>query len=70
MAEAPDKNRLALTVASGEKRMDVFELHKNVIDDYAAYTRSFIRISDERIADAVQQEISEGLLWPEPVRSN
>lgn len=47
--------------------MDVFELHEHVIDDYAAYTRSFIRISDERIADAVQQEISEGLLWPEPL---
>src|SRR5262245_61863515 len=47
--------------------MDVFELHKHVIDDYAAYTRSFIKIADERIAEAVQQEISEGLLWPEPL---
>lgn len=47
--------------------MDVFELHQNVIDDYAAYTKSFIRISDERIAIAVQQEISQGLLWPEPL---
>ena len=47
--------------------MDVFELHQNVIDDYAAYTRSFIRISDKRIAEAVHQEISEGLLWPEPL---
>ena len=47
--------------------MDVFELHQNVINDYAAYTRSFIRISDIRIAEAVQREISEGLLWPEPL---
>jgi ATP-dependent helicase YprA (DUF1998 family) len=47
--------------------MDVFELHKHVVDDYAEYTKSFIRISDERIAEAVHREITEGLLWPEPL---
>lgn len=47
--------------------MDVFELHQHVVDDYAAYTKSFIRISDERIAETVRREISEGLLWPEPL---
>jgi ATP-dependent helicase YprA (DUF1998 family) len=47
--------------------MDVFKLHRHVIDDYAAYTKSFIRISDERIADAVRKEIAEGLLWPDPL---
>lgn len=47
--------------------MDVFELHQHVVDDYAAYTKSFIRISDERISATVHQEISEGLLWPEPL---
>jgi len=47
--------------------MDVFELHQHVIDDYAAYTKSFIQISDTRIAEAVRREISEGLLWPQPL---
>lgn len=47
--------------------MDVFELHRKVIDDYAAYTRSFINIADDRIAAEVEREISEGLLWPEPL---
>lgn len=47
--------------------MDVFELHRHVVDDYATYTKSFIRISDERIAEAVRQEISNGLLWPDPL---
>ena len=47
--------------------MDVFDLHQHVVDDYASYTKSFIRISDERIAETVQREISEGLLWPEPL---
>lgn len=47
--------------------MDVFQLHKNLINDYAAYIRSFIRISDERIHNEVDREIREGLLWPEPL---
>ena len=47
--------------------MDVFELHQGLIDDYAAYTKSFIRIADKRIRDSVDREIREGLLWPEPL---
>jgi len=47
--------------------MDVFELHRRVIADYAAYIRSFIRIGDERILNAVSDEIEQGLLWPEPL---
>ena len=47
--------------------MDVFELHSDLITDYASYTRSFIRISDRRIYEAVDREISDGLLWPEPL---
>ena len=47
--------------------MDIFTLHQKVVEDYASYTRSFIRISDDRIADEVQREIAQGLLWPEPL---
>lgn len=47
--------------------MDVFDLHSQVIGDYAAYTRSFIRIADERIHKAVDEDISAGLLWPDPL---
>jgi very-short-patch-repair endonuclease len=47
--------------------MDVFELHRRVVADYAAYIRSFIRIGDERILQAVTAEIEQGLLWPEPL---
>jgi ATP-dependent helicase YprA (DUF1998 family) len=47
--------------------MDVFELHQHVVGDYAAYTKSFIQIADERIADTVRREISDGILWPEPL---
>ncbi len=47
--------------------MDVFDLHKQVIRDYSEYTRSFIRIADERIRLAVNDAIDHGLLWPEPL---
>lgn len=47
--------------------MDVFELHRHVVDDYAAYTKSFIQIADERVANEVRREIAEGILWPDPL---
>lgn len=47
--------------------MDVFNLHRDLISDYASYTRSFIRIADRRIHEAVDHEISAGLLWPDPL---
>ena len=47
--------------------MDVFDLHRHLIHDYSTYTRSFIRIGDERVRETVEQEIASGLLWPEPL---
>lgn len=47
--------------------MDVFDLHKQVIRDYSDYTRSFIRIADDRIRLAVHDAIERGLLWPDPL---
>ena len=47
--------------------MDAFELHRHVISDYAAYTKSFVRIADERVRDRVDQDMEQGLLWPEPL---
>jgi hypothetical protein len=47
--------------------MDVFGLHNQVISEYAAYTRSFIRIADPRVKDEVDRQIQNGLLWPHPL---
>ena len=47
--------------------MDVFELHRSLIHDHSAYTNSFIRIGDQRVREAVESEIKQGLLWPEPL---
>lgn len=47
--------------------MNVFDLRQQLIDDYAAYTRSFFQIADARIRDHVERALGEGLLWPEPL---
>lgn len=47
--------------------MDVFDLRGRLVDDYARYTRSFIKISDPRIDGKVQDALTAGALWPEPL---
>ena len=37
-----------------------------MVNDYADYVQSFLKIDDSRIKGAVDAEIESGLLWPEP----
>lgn len=46
--------------------MNVFEFRDRLVADYAAYVTSFISIRDLRIRDRVDEDLAEGLLWPEP----
>lgn len=47
--------------------MDVFDLHKQIVDDYAQYANSFVTIQDTRIHDTVQDAINRGAFWPDPL---
>lgn len=47
--------------------MDIFKAHQGVVDDYSNYIRSFINIQDQRILQAVNEELNSGRLWPEPL---
>src|SRR5436190_23216150 len=47
--------------------MDVFDLRKRLVDDYASYTRSFIKIADPAIRTKVDSELNAGAFWPEPL---
>jgi len=47
--------------------MYVFNLRNRLIEDYSRFVRSFINISDGRIADYVNRELQDGALWPEPL---
>lgn len=46
--------------------MNVFEFRNRLIEDYRAYITSFISIRDPRIQERVEQDLTAGLLWPEP----
>lgn len=45
--------------------MDAFSLRQRIIDDYAAYVQSFLRISDPDVDKFVQQQLASGALWPD-----
>ena len=47
--------------------MDVFDLRTRLVNDYARYTRSFIKIADPRITERVETALDDGALWPEPL---
>ncbi len=45
--------------------MDVFRLRHQVVDEYADYVKSFVRVYDDRIARFVGEQLDSGVLWPE-----
>lgn len=47
--------------------MDVFHLRDTLISDYSDYVSSFIEIRDDRISNHVNEQLKEGVLWPEPL---
>jgi hypothetical protein len=49
--------------------MDAFGLQRHVVADYADYTKSFVRIADERLRRRVGEEMAAGLLSAEPLKA-
>ena len=47
--------------------MNISETHKQIVDSYSEYIRSFINISDPEIQREVEQSLDDGELWPEPL---
>lgn len=47
--------------------MNAFDVRKQLVHDYQTYIRSFVEISDQKIAEKVGAHFSEGALWPEPL---
>ncbi|NTU77995.1 MAG: DEAD/DEAH box helicase [Chloroflexales bacterium] len=45
--------------------MDIFQLRQQIIDQYAAYTRSFLTILDPDVRTFVDTTLAEGRLWPD-----
>ena len=47
--------------------MDVFNLRDQVIGDYSDFVKGFIKIRDRQIRQLVDQELRNGLFWPDPL---
>ena len=47
--------------------MNIFSFRRQVVEDYADYTRSFIQILDPRLNAFVDEQLRAGVLWPEPL---
>jgi len=47
--------------------MNVFKLRDRLVGDYSSYISSFIQIQDERIQKYVDEQLEQGLLWPDPL---
>src|SRR4030065_820707 len=47
--------------------MNVFQTHAEIVNDYATYIRSFLKINDPEIRNTVEKALSQGKLWPEPL---
>ncbi len=50
-----------------QESIDIFNIHKKVMDDYKHFVSSFINIEDKRIKEVVETEINQGKFWPEPL---
>jgi ATP-dependent helicase YprA (DUF1998 family) len=50
----------------GVAGLDVFDVHRKLIDDYREFTTAFVDVLDPRVRDHVQQELDRGEQWPEP----
>ncbi|TQM77453.1 ATP-dependent helicase YprA (DUF1998 family) [Thermopolyspora flexuosa] len=46
--------------------MDVFQVHEQLIADYAAFTLGFTEIRNRRIREHVENRLSAGEQWPDP----
>ncbi len=46
--------------------MDVFSVHKELINDYSEYTSSLVKVRDPDIADYLKKEEENKVRWPDP----
>lgn len=50
-----------------QNAIDVFNLHKDIIEDYKSFVNSFVNIKDDSIRAYVESEMNRGKFWPEPL---
>ncbi len=46
---------------------NIFDLHRDILNDYKLYIDSFINIADKKILETVRKDFDSGNLYPEPL---
>lgn len=46
--------------------MDVFEVHKQLVDDYRSFTTSSVEVRNPRVKQHIDELVARGDQWPEP----
>jgi superfamily II DNA/RNA helicase len=49
------------------KSLDAFQLHSQIMADYRLFVDSFVNIKNKAISRKVEEEMSGGKFWPEPL---
>ena len=47
--------------------MNIFDFRNQLLENYSQYVTSFIQIQDPKIKGHVEQELNDGVLWPDPL---
>ncbi len=47
--------------------VNIFDFREGVIKDYSTYVTSFVHIRDREIREYVEQHLSDGTFWPDPL---
>ena len=50
-----------------QNAIDIFNLHRDIIEDYKSFVNSFVNIKDDSIRAYVESEMNRGKFWPEPL---
>ncbi|MGW1196373.1 protein kinase domain-containing protein [Streptomyces sp. NPDC002536] len=53
-------------LSSGDAAMDVFGIHRALIEDYRSFTEGGTVIRDDRIAEFVEDDLNAKSQWPDP----
>lgn len=46
--------------------MDAFKVHRDLIEDYRAFTEGFVDVHDQRILEYLNKASADGAQWPDP----
>jgi ATP-dependent helicase YprA (DUF1998 family)/serine/threonine protein kinase/very-short-patch-repair endonuclease len=49
-----------------EQPMNVFEIHRNLIDEYQRFTSGGVIVEDPRIKQFIEEDMAAGTQWPDP----